>query len=77
MATKFVSSGNHSRLPFVTVSRSSQPKQKPLHRRRKGRLRTMSKLTGVVIATMLIAISQTSHCAQLEVPKNWDYNGCR
>jgi len=37
----------------------------------------MSNLAGVVIATMIIAIVQTSHCAQLEVPKNWDYNGRR
>jgi len=34
----------------------------------------MSNLTGVATAMMLLAILQTSHCAQWEVTKNWDYS---
>ena len=82
--------------PFVTVSRSIHSKQKPLHRRKKGRLGQCGTLQGSphnsaatcatgrvtdrqggVIATMLPAFLQTCHCAQLEVTKNWDYNGRR
>jgi len=37
----------------------------------------MSNLTWVVTATVLLAILETSHCAQLEVTKNLDYNGLR